>query len=361
MDNMFEIIGLMSGTSLDGLDIANCRFQRIDEKWSYEIVKADTIAYPSALSQRLRDSITLSSFELQTLDHEAGAWMGKKVAGFIKDHKLSPGLIASHGHTVFHQPEKGITLQIGNAYEILKETGVPVVYDFRAFDVTLGGQGAPLVPVGDKLLFGEYDFCLNLGGISNISFDQRDRRKAFDICPVNIVLNALAKRCGKDYDKDGDIARAGQVDEELLVSLNSLKYYSDPTPKSLGIEWVQKNIFPLLKNNTEVASLLHTFCHHIAFQISSVILNHKSKEGQRILATGGGAFNKFLMELIEHYLGGAVYIVIPEPGIISYKESLVFAFLGMLRWMKQPNVLKSVTGAKFDSSSGTILDNKVFK
>lgn len=358
--DVFKIIGLMSGTSLDGLDIACCSFEQIGGAWKHEIHAADTVPYPKDFADFLRRSTSLSGLELTELDHKVGKWMGKQTARFSAAHRFSPLLVASHGHTVFHQPKKGFTLQIGNGYEIYRETGIPVVCDFRSWDVALEGQGAPLVPIGDRLLFGEYEYCLNLGGIANISFEVGPDRIAYDICPANIVLNHLVRALGYEYDNRGEIARGGSVNASLLAQLNSLPYYSAPFPKSMGIEWISQYVFPLLENaRVPVADSLHTFCHHIAIQISRSIEAHPKAEA-KLLVTGGGAFNTFLVDCIKETAGNGILTVIPEKEIVSYKEALTFAFLGLLRWKGEPNVLKSVTGARNDSSGGVIIDNRVW-
>lgn len=361
MNNKFEVVGLMSGTSLDGLDVAFCQFQLENDLWRFDITHAETLPYPDGLSADLRESTTLSGLDLTHLDHRLGAWMGAEVSAFLLKNNLQPTLVASHGHTVFHQPDKGFTLQIGNPHEIMLKTALPVVCDFRSLDVVLGGQGAPLVPIGDKLLFGEFDFCLNLGGISNISFDREEKRVAFDICPVNIVLNHLAQKTGNDYDKDGLLAKKGHFINELYDSLNGLPYYAEPVPKSLGIEWVLKNIFPLFKGfENDIDSLLHTYCRHVAFQIGATVRENNAGKPQKLLITGGGAFNKYLVELIKKNVGDNVTVVVPDLKTVAFKEALIFAFLGLLRWNKQPNILKSVTGARCDSCSGTIINNMIF-
>lgn len=355
----YKVVGVMSGTSLDGLDIACCRFEWIAGRWKSEILAAETIPYPEDMVDSLRKSTSLSGLELTELDHRLGRWMGRQVVQFVAHQAFSPLLVASHGHTVFHQPEKGFTLQIGNGYEIYREAGIPVVCDFRSWDVALGGQGAPLVPVGDRLLFDEYEYCLNLGGIANISYESSGQRMAYDICPANIVLNRLARELGYEYDSGGAIARQGKLNTSLFNQLNALNYYSTPFPKSMGIEWISTHIFPLLEKAVlPAADSLHTFCRHIAHQVS--LSCQRGTSGSRLLMTGGGAFNTFLVECIGESVGNGILTVVPDNKIVSYKEALIFAFLGLLRWKGEPNALKSVTGGKKDSSGGIIIDNRVF-
>ncbi len=356
-NTFFDVIGLMSGTSLDGLDVAYVRFEKKDE-WGFTLIEGNSFPFDWELLGRLERSVTMTALELKQLDIDFGLWIGQKVKRFIVEKRLHPTLVVSHGHTVFHQPEKGITLQIGDGYRIMNETGITTVCDLRSLDVSLGGQGAPLVPVGDKLLFGEYDFCLNLGGFSNISFDEKNKRIAFDICPVNTVLNHLSLRIGIPFDKNGDVGRNGQLNKDLLQKLNSLNYYRLAPPKSLGIEWVEENIFPLLRGDA-VEDLLHTFCHHIAEQIVRSMEKLSFSHGNipRMLVTGGGAKNIFLIELIREKSGGKFNIIIPDEKIIDFKEAIIFAFLGLLRYLGEINCLSSVTGAARDSSGGLIYDH----
>ncbi|MDZ7607548.1 MAG: anhydro-N-acetylmuramic acid kinase [Cyclobacteriaceae bacterium] len=274
----------------------------------------------------------------------------------MKNSADRPELIVSHGHTIFHQPGIGLTLQIGDGYRIMKKTGIKTVCDLRSLDVALGGQGAPFVPIGDKLLFPQYDFCLNLGGFSNISTDIDGRRIAYDICPVNTVLNFLASRVGFDFDKDGEIARSGKPVESLLEILNNLPYYKLTPPKSLGIEWVNSYVLPLLQGH-EVADLMHTFCRHIAHQIAVSIPSGNTKRS--VLVTGGGAKNTFLIEMIKNEIGKNAEVVIPDEQTVDFKEAIIFGFLGLLRALGQVNTLKSVTGASADSSGGIIFDHLI--
>lgn len=357
--NKYDAIGLMSGTSLDGLDIANIKFS-YDNHWKYEIVHCKTISYSEGLLKQLKNANELSSLELLKLDHLYGKWIGEQAKQFMDFHHISPDLIASHGHTIFHQPEIGLTHQIGDGNEIMNKTGVKTICDFRTLDVSLGGQGAPLVPIGDKLLFNEFDLCLNLGGFSNISFDIDNKRIAYDICPVNTVLNQLASRVHLKYDRDGAIARSGRLISELLKKLNSFEYYRQSPPKSLGIEWVQSHLLPLLDTG-DIADLLNTYSHHIAYQIISSIREIRGSTSDqkllKMLVTGGGAKNKYIMDLLESEAKGNIDIIIPDNQLIDFKEAIIFAFLGVLRNNGEINTLKSVTGAKADSSGGIIYDN----
>ena len=357
--NEYEAIGLMSGTSCDGLDIAACRFYSHHDNWKYELIASETLPYSDKMRSMLINCVNLSALEIAQLDIELGTFFGEKAKQFMEKHKLDPFVISSHGHTVFHQPDKKITLQIGNGLEINRITKSTVVNNFRQLDVLNGGQGAPLVPLGEKYLFNEYAFCLNTGGFANISFETNANRNAFDICPVNIVMNQIVSKIGLEYDEGGKLASNGSLLPELLKELNDLKYYKSDFPKSLGKEWVDENILPLITNpENSTEDLLHTYCHHIGIQISDSIFKHASNvKGDKILITGGGARNTFLMECIKKYLHTGIEMVIPKDNILDFKEAIIFAFLGLLRMLNKTNILKSVTGSSMDSSSGIIISN----
>ncbi|HPD65925.1 MAG TPA: anhydro-N-acetylmuramic acid kinase [Bacteroidia bacterium] len=342
-ENEYIVIGLMSGTSLDGLDLALCRF-KFDKYWSFRILRAKTIPYSESWKENLRHAHQLIGQELLRLDRQYGIYLGEQAKSFLSGEKVD--FIASSGHTVFHQPEKGFTFQLGHGSSLSAASGCMVINDFRTMDVALGGQGAPLVPIGDELLFQEFDFCLNLGGFANISFRDMNKRVAFDICPVNFILNQI----NPPYDEDGRNGKKGKVDCFLLEKLNDLQYYQQTFPKSLGREWIEKEFLPLLNGvNIHRYDLLRTLYEHIAWQISSVI---SSGDNKKVLVSGGGAYNKFLMELISQKTKAE--IVIPSPEIIEFKEALIFAFLGVLRVRNEINCLSSVTGAMRDSCGGTI-------
>ncbi|MCG1037794.1 anhydro-N-acetylmuramic acid kinase [Polaribacter sargassicola] len=345
--NEVFVIGLMSGTSLDGIDLVYVKFFKNDYK-KFKILSSETVGYSKEWKTTLQNAIHFSSEKLELLNVSYGKFLGEVLNSFIDKNQINNiDFIASHGHTILHQPEKGITLQIGSGKEIAKATSRKVVYDFRTQDVKLGGQGAPLVPIGDQLLFSNYDYCLNLGGFSNISYQENDVRIAYDVCPVNIVLNYYVNKLGFDYDDSGKIAAKGKLNKELLKELNNLEFYKIKPPKSLGLEWVQKNIFPLIDNlEKDVPSILRTFVEHIAIQLSAVI------KSDSVLITGGGAFNVFLIKRLEDVLGVKILLINKE--LIDFKEALIFAFLGVLRVDNQVNCLKSVTGAIKDHSSGKI-------
>ena len=342
----------MSGTSLDGLDIAYCTFKLIENKWSFKINSSLTTNFTKQLLKELTESKSLNGLDLMKLHNELGNFIGVSIADFIKSNNIDRNkidCIASHGHTVFHQPEINLTTQIGNGATISALTKLPVICDFRTTDVALNGQGAPLVPIGDKLLFSEYDYCINLGGIANLSYEENETIIAFDICPVNIVLNKLSVELGKPYDKNGDLAKSGKVNYALLEELNKLEYYKKTTPKSLGIEYIEAKVFPII-DSYKISSedKLRTFVEHTSIQISNTIKSINKK----VLLTGGGTFNSFLAERIQSNTNNNV--IITSNQIIDFKEALIFAFLGVLRLRKESNCLQSVTGATQNNIGGCI-------
>lgn len=343
----YRVLGLMSGTSLDGLDIAYCEFNEEKGEWSYSIPKAETIAYEEDFKRKIISMENASANELARFSVELGHFFGKKAKEFLDANSLQVDFVSSHGQTIFHRPDLHYTTQIGDLSALCSEVKHTTIGDFRSMDVALGGQGAPLVPIGDEILFSDYENCLNLGGFSNISLKKQSKRIAYDICPVNIVLNHLCEKLSLPFDDGGQIAASGKVDENLLKQLNALPYYKKKTNKSLGKEWVVENIFPLLeKANLETKDLLATFTEHIAIQLSKNITG-------RTLLTGGGVYNRFLVEKLKNYV--SYTIEIPQKTIIDYKEAMIFAFLGVLRTRKQVNCLSSVTGASKDNCGGVIV------
>ena len=344
------VIGLMSGTSLDGLDIAYCSFS-FKKSWSYKIRAFKTINYTPSFKERLRNAPLLESSLLTNLSEDFGMLMAENVQAFVVENSISQiDLIASHGHTVFHEPENGVTLQIGNPKPIYDLLKVPIAYDFRTQDVSLGGQGAPLVPFVDQLLFSEYDACLNLGGFSNISYDDKGVRVAFDICPVNIVLNLWANKLGFDFDDKGMLASSGEIHLPLLEHLNKLDYYSKPLPKSLGWEWVVTNVLPLLEiEGLSETDILRTYTEHAAQQMSEIFNYNKL---QSVFITGGGVYNSFLLSRMQVFSPDTNFKM--AANLTESKEAMAFAFLGLMKMNKQINVLSSVTGSVKDHCSGKI-------
>lgn len=342
-----DVIGLMSGTSLDGLDLCCVHFD-FDGTWHYRIVKAESVDYPDELRRALGSAQDMTALEYARLHSDYGLYLGRQVRAFVERNRLKADMVASHGQTIFHQPSVRFTAQIGSGAGIAAECGIDTVCDFRTTDVALGGQGAPLVPIGDAILFGDYDYCLNLGGFSNISFDGGDRRLAYDICPVNYVLNHYAGFCGQSFDRDGAMARRGKVCDALLSRLNALDFYTQSGPKSLGREWVEAVVYPLVDSyKLPVEDVLATFVEHVAVQIG------RNVRGGRVLVTGGGARNVFLLERMRAVAPQAEYIV-PDSLTIDFKEALIFALLGALYVAGRPNCLSSVTGAVRDNIGGCL-------
>lgn len=346
----YSVIGVMSGTSLDGIDLAHITFNK-DDKWRFTMNTAETISYPKLWFNKLKRLTHNTLQELEQLDIEYSAFLAQTIKKFIAKHKLTAtDAVCSHGHTALHRPENGLTYQIGNLEFIADVLNTTVVCDFRSQDVGLGGQGAPLVPIGDALLFPDFDFCINLGGFANVSTSINNERIAFDICPVNIVLNYYVRTLGLDFDNAGDIARKGILNESLLKQLNSLEFYKKTAPKSLGLEWTEINIFPLIDAyNLPIEDVLQTMVEHIAVQVAKVI---NTKDTPSVLITGGGVYNTYLLSRVEFL--SKVNIVLPTATIIEFKEALIFGFLGVLRLRNETNCLHTVTGAKRDHSSGKI-------
>lgn len=344
-----SILGLMSGTSLDGLDLALCIFNEENGRYQYRIEAAETIPYSAEWLERLRKLPNATAMDYAFIHTAYGRFLGELSRDFLDRNGLTAQYIGSHGHTVFHQPGRGFTSQIGEGAALAQASGVTVICDFRSGDVARGGQGAPLVPAGDELLFGDYDYCLNIGGFANISYRKDNQRIAFDTGPANIVLNTFAAKLGLPYDDEGRVAASGTLNLELLNKLNSLEYYHLPPPKSLGREWVDTIFFPLLDNSIPEADLLRTLTEHIAVNISR---SASFRMEEKMLVTGGGALNTFLIERIRSLTN--INIQLPHKQIINFKEALIFAFLAYLRILKRSNSLASVTGASSDSCTGCI-------
>ncbi len=346
----YRVIGVMSGSSLDGLDIALCEFEKSDDSWKSNICDAATINYSQEWKDRLWNAYHLSGYDLTKLDLEYGYYIGHNIKSFIKSQKSKIDFISSHGHTVFHNPDDKLTLQIGNGSAITAITCITTICNFRVLDVALNGQGSPLVPIGDMLLFNDYDYCLNLGGFANVSYDWYRKRFAYDICPVNFIINYVSKQLGLEFDEDGNEAAKGQFQEKLYKSLNQLPYYKQEAPKSLSREWVENQFLPVLdKFQYSIHDKLRTIYEHIAFQLSRSFTGSTSK---KIFITGGGTHNKFLIKLLNKHINHK--IIIPDKLIVDYKEAFVFAFLGVLRMREENNCLASVTGATHDNIGGVI-------
>ncbi len=345
----------MSGTSLDGLDLAHCHLWKNGVRWEFEIKDTKSVAYTAEMQGELKDSIYLKAEELLKFNNTYGTWLGEQAKIFITERRLEVDHIASHGHTTHHQPENGLTYQIGSGQHLANASGRRVICDFRTNDVALGGQGAPLVPIGDALLFGQYDFCLNLGGISNISFDVKGKRIAYDIGLANMILNHITRKINLSYDRGGKLAKQGRINPKMLKQLNGLKYYLLPHPKSIGYEWFVNEVEPIVDNiEDSIENLLHTSIHHICEKIAQQIQGNSKRKNQTLFVTGGGALNDFLITVLKEKLGTSTDVVVPLNNLIEFKEALVFSLMGILRLEQEINVFSSVTGAKRDSSSGVL-------
>lgn len=346
-----EIIGLMSGTSLDGLDMAHVEFIFESNKVNYKLMKTSTVAYPKDLQEVLRKVNTLKIDEIQILNKKIGGFFAEQVNLFISSHHISKkniNAIASHGQTILHQPENGFTVQIGCGSTIAYLTGINVINDFRSLDVIAGGQGAPLVPIGDYDLFeSKADSFLNIGGFCNISLKKDNVIHAFDICPGNLPLNHFAGELGHDYDPNGKLAKQGNINNDLLKTLNSLAFYSKKGAKSLGTEWLDKNFYTKFDKDENPKNILRTICEHISNQIINCLNENQLNS---VFMTGGGVRNKFLISLIRDGYKGE--IVVPNEETIDFKEAIVFAYLGYKYLLNESNTLSSVTGAKRSLCSG---------
>ena len=350
----YNVIGVMSGTSCDGLDLALCSFWYNNKKWNYKLIDSKGINYGINLKRKLKGCSNLSGYKLKVLDVEFGDFIAKEIKAFISNKKIRIDLISSHGHTVFHDTKNKVHHQIGNPFMIYKTLNYPVIFNFRELDVILGGEGAPLVPYGEKELFGEYDYCVNIGGILNISLLKTQNIIGYDVCPANIILNNFSKKLGLEFDEDGKLSKKGKNNPKLFEKLNQLTYYEIKRPKSLDLIYIKENYYPLF-NNLGSADVLCTFINHIAYQLNKNIKNKKAK----VLVTGGGAFNKHLIEKLNYFNKLDTKYIVPNKKLVIFKEAIVFGFLGLLRFLEKKNIANSVTGSTNSSSSGLILKNKI--
>ena len=345
----------MSGTSMDGIDLVHCTINENNNAWDYTINATKTIEYDEKWRLRLSKLRSQSAYNFVRTDRYYGEYIGLMISEFLQESNLDADLISSHGHTIFHQPENNLTTQIGDGNAISVITGIPSVTNFRAMDVVLGGQGAPLVGIGDELLFGEYEMCLNIGGFANISANVNGQRVAYDICPANILLNRIAREFDLEFDEDGKIAEKGKLDYDLLSELNNISYYSEPYPKSLGREWINQNFWGIVRESKiDKHDKMKTLVDHIAGQIGQNIDDLAGGDSSkiRVLATGGGVLNPVLIDYIKANTDAE--IVVPDTTLINYKEALVFALMGVLRIQNKTNVLSSLTGSDSDSVSGSL-------
>ena len=355
----YRAIGLMSGSSLDGLDIVFAELVEASGRWSYEIIAADCYAYDKDWTNRLSTATTLPALDYQLLHTAYGHYLGNEVNRFIEANGLhyKVGLVATHGHTTFHLPAQKTTAQLGDGAALAAVTGLPVVSDLRALDVAFSGQGAPIVPIAEKLLFPDYALFLNLGGIANLSIARPDGYIAFDVCPANRVLNLIAAEAGKEYDAGGALAASGQIHHTLLEQLNALPYYAQSHPKSLANSFGTDEVYPLVQSHAlSPADAAATYVAHLVTQIeTSIKANRPTGAGGKLLITGGGAFNTFVIEQLTNRLQPMeVEAIVPDERTVQYKEALAMALIGVLRWRQEYNVLSSVTGASRDSIGGAV-------
>jgi anhydro-N-acetylmuramic acid kinase len=356
---VYKVLGLMSGSSLDGLDIAYCHLEETGGVWKYQIMNSACITLPEDFKTKFVNINSTSIHEYLTLDSAFGKWQGVQINEFIINNNLEHkvDLIASHGHTTLHNPAQGYSAQIGCGAQMAAATGIVVINNLRSVDVALGGQGAPIVPIAEQLLFKDYNAFLNIGGISNISIANENNIIAFDVCPANRVLNYLSNIISLQYDANGAEAAKGNVHQQLLNELNALQFYQKQAPKSLSNEFGTAIILPIFeKYNCSIQDKLRTACEHIAIQIVAAIeVNNINKTPLKMLITGGGAFNTFLINLIKDKCAKHnCEIAIPDAETINYKEALAMALIGALRWREENNVLASVTGASRNSIGGAL-------
>lgn len=357
---VYKVIGLMSGSSLDGLDIVFVEFQENAGQWSFSIIASDCYAYNDEWKEKLKQAPGLNALDYQLLHSAYGHYLAQEVNRFIEVNGLQykVALIASHGHTSFHYPGQKMTAQLGDGAALAAGTGLPVVSDLRAMDIAFGGQGAPIVPIGEKYLFPDYNMFLNIGGIANISFRSEDDYIGFDISPANRVLNSLAAKVGKDFDANGEMASMGNIHEDLLNKLNSLEYYQKAPPKSLDNGFGADEVYPLIRSFALTHNdSLRTYVEHIVIQIKNAITAHRKlpTANSKLLITGGGAFNNFLFGRLKEELAVLnIEAVVASDEIVQYKEALIMAFIGVLRWRQEYTVIASVTGASRESIGGAV-------
>ena len=343
----------MSGTSLDGVDLAYCQFDEQNNQLSYKILFTKAISYSAEWLEKLQHLTNATAREYVATDNAYGKYLGTLIHSFCDEIGRKADFIASHGHTIFHEPELGYTAQIGNPNAIYAQCETPVIADFRSLDVQYGGTGAPLVPLGDQLLFKNH-ICLNLGGIANLSYFDKGQPVAYDICPFNLLLNHIANKEGLEYDNNGGIASRGNINEELLEQLNECPYYLKNSPKSLDKSWVENYFFPIIDNiNITLEDKQRTIIEHVTEQINTSLKAAHNITQEKVFFSGGGTHNSFFIETLQSVAN--YEIDIPTKEIIDYKEALIFAFLAYRKIQNKHNTLAQVTGATKNVTAGVLV------
>jgi len=348
------ILGLMSGSSLDGIDMALCSFSGLGESLQWKLIHSVHVPFEPKWKKLLQDLPGSSAYDLSLADYDFGNLLGASSKKYFSDFK--PDYIASHGHTIFHYPALKMTCQIGNGAVIASASGINTICDFRSMDIGYGGQGAPIVSLFDLDFFGGLDVLVNLGGIANLTVPDKNQTIAYDIGPCNQLLNYLAGSIGLEYDQDGLLAAQGEIDQNLLKTLSGHSYFDRTFPKTLDNGYIFNEFVPILdKSKASVQDKLRTVVELIAKMLSREITmhlaNHKTKAG--VMFTGGGAKNTFLMETFRKKAVGFEMIETDDE-MIDFKEAIMMAYLGYLRVKGKINVLSKVTGASKDSIGGSI-------
>lgn len=359
----YHVLGVMTGSSLDGVDIVYTKITASEKKYSYEILMTDCVKMPAKWKLRISQLVLQNAVTYLKTSAFFGQFLGEILLDFITRNQIENQLdfIASHGQTIFHQPENKFSSQIGDGSVIAAITGFPVICDFRSVDVALGGQGAPVAPIANKLFYPEYSLFLNLGGIGNLAANINGKYVAFDFTAVNLILDKIAKELELEYDDEGKIAAFGNFSETLFDSLNHSIYYNKSYPKSLSGGWVSKVMLPIISRSPlSHADKLHTVVYHVAYQLKNAISMIEAKENisfsknDKMLATGGGVFNRFLMQIIQEKIG--VSVTIPDHQIIKFNEAVLMALMGVMRVRQETNIMSSVTGATYDTIGGAIYE-----
>jgi len=343
------IAGVMSGSSLDGLDIAIVHFSPNSDwqlLWSYDI------PYTPEWVSRLKNYHLLSSTEYVSLKFDFSRYIGELVGDALGDYSGNVDYVSFHGHTLLHLPEKGITEQIGNGGVLAAILNIPTITDFRTQDVTKGGVGTPLAPLVELNLFKGHDYYLNLGGIANITkLIDAAKLMAYDVCPCNQVLNYFSNQMGKDYDEGGEIARSGTINKNLIDYLNSIPYFDQNPPKSLDNNWIMNEVIPNFPAG-KIEDTLHTFCNWVAECIANEVEESKASS---LMVSGGGAHNTYFMECLTSRLSSKnCELHLPSKEIIDFKEAILMSLMAYKYINGESNVLCSVTGASSDSIGGAL-------